>query len=341
MGFLTNILGHFKNITNTNFIIQDSIAQYVHLGVLLYSLTCAILSTGKQFFGESILCDTKTYQIDNRVLETYCWSNMNKLNETKQFHYYQFIPLYFVFVLISCNVVNSIWFYAENGIIIQLLAIADPMDMATYYKDYLWKKQQCRLTSYITCLNIKLIWYIFLFFLTDLFLQYEFSYYGLKAIIWLMKSNPEEEFLCTKYNHSNSSLFCSPFTTTFPITVACNYNYISTGGAKTFVNLVCILPLNNINSKLYFLLWWLFIAAILFILIDIIKLLITTCSYRLRLKMIKTCFLKITKHEASLLKLVIKNCSRNDWLTFYFLFKNLPNNKFIQFMTNLNDSIQL
>lgn len=67
----------------------------------------------------------------------------------------------------------------------------------------------------------------------------------------------------------------NPFSAVFPKTTKCKYrNYGPSGSLQTY-DFLCILPLNVLNEKLYFVLWlWMIIVAILSFLMVLFRLLI-------------------------------------------------------------------
>merc|ERR1712045_558253 len=164
------------------------------------------------------------------------------------------------------------------------------------------------------------------FGLTNVFLHYKFSSYGVDVLNYYRL--PEEE----QREHRN------PMCNTFPRIASCDYWRWGSGGKQENINAICILGLNHINDKIFLLLlWWcLFITWV-----AILRLLWRAAQTRsswLRFHMINMRMNRYFKrsHKMDKIRAFIDDCKLGDWFVLYQMSKNLNRPFFMDFLTQLS-----
>ena len=91
----------------------------------------------------------------------------------------------------------------------------------------------------------------FQFYLTDVFLDGKFSWYGLDAVVYY--SRPYQE------RNSRVGGIKNPLCSLFPTEVSCSIPTVGAAGEGQTLNGLCVLTQNIINEKIYLLLWFWFV----------------------------------------------------------------------------------
>lgn len=155
------------------------------------------------------------------------------------------------------------------------------------------------------------------FFLTDLFLDGHFFWYGVNVVnhtrlvqYWFDHANSTEEALNT----------INPLIFPFPRMTKCIFHYFGASGDIQRKDALCLLPLNVFHEKIYLFLWfWFSIIIILSILVLFIRI-IMIVIVQLRPAILKSrCKFCSSKH----LRVICKKGNFGDFFIFYFLSKNL------------------
>jgi len=319
---------------------------------------CTVLVCTSQFFGEPISCDAGQARggIEQDVLESYCWmystwnipmeykgacSGGDQDDDTNTIvynSYYQWVPLYLIFLAILFYLPRMFWLMMEGGLMkffgrgttTRFVEDADEKKekLVRFFYKNIHNKYNIYFGGFIFCefLNFALV--VVTFGMTHRFLHYRFIFYGFE--VWQYYILPEEE--------QHMPGVKNPMCNTFPRIASCNYWRWGSGGSQENINAICILALNIINDKVFLLLWWWFLLITIIGFIRIFYRGIQCCSARLRYHLLNMrlsrFFKKSTKREK--IEKYIKECKLGDWFVLYQLSKNLNRPFFMDLLTQLS-----
>jgi len=114
----------------------------------------------------------------------------------------------------------------------------------------------------------------------------------------------------------------------FPRMAKCNFKMFGTGGGLSTLDVICVLPINIINEKIYVFLWfWFVILAI----ITGLFLIYRACTIFLRGLRIRLMSFKYPRSadpdqnntDRDVMTDVIQHCDVGDWFVLYQLAKNI------------------
>lgn len=163
---------------------------------------------------------------------------------------------------------------------------------------------------------------VFQIYFIDVFLQGEFSTYGVSALGFL-QDDPETRI--------------DPMAQVFPRVTKCSFFKYGPSGTVQTHDAICVLPVNIVNEKLYIFLWfWLVILAVLsvFSIMYHIFLLITPSMVRMILR-------SRSLHQSDLpLEEMGKHFELGDWKLLYILSRNMEPLVFGEFIKELYKTIK-
>ncbi|XP_053204906.1 innexin inx2-like [Panonychus citri] len=280
----------------------DNIIFRLHSMVTVYILMVGTMFvTMRQYFGDPIECMGGKSDITPALLQHYCWLEstfsvtspssstdsaypgvkplISSQGEKKNYHkYYQWV--YFVLMLqaIMFYVPKYLWKAKEAKrlrALITELRIRHIKEMSEY--DRLRLAQDLADTLlisneyfyfFIFCEIIYFIHLIFQIWFTNLFLG---GYFFSLGIEWMAYSHMEED------NRHD------PLVRTFPRLTKCSFHKYGYSGTIEVHDVLCFLPLNIVNEKIYVILWfWFLFLLIMTGLYLVYRLLLIVCP-RLRL----------------------------------------------------------
>lgn len=181
----------------------------------------------------------------------------NTKDLSSRYHsYYIWVPFVLVFqagLFYAPNVLLKLW---KHPLLEQLLAnfreslvepneeqtIAKRNEVAKYVSRTL-KKNNSWAMKMLLIEFIYLVIPVFNFFFTDYFLQGNFITYGSDVANHLVYGEPESK---------------GPMDKLFPIMSKCTFQKYGPSGTIEKKDLLCVLPMNIVNSKIYFILWFWF-----------------------------------------------------------------------------------
>jgi len=153
------------------------------------------------------------------------------------------------------------------------------------------------------------------FFLTDMFLNYKFSWYGWDTIAY--------------YNHpyidrvSMSGGLRNPMCGVFPTEVSCNIPNIGAAGEAQSHNGLCVLTQNIINEKIYLVLWFWYAFLVPYSVLSLFYRVFTLFFESIRFGLIyKAIRHKYDKDIHKCLTYVLSKAQLGDWFVLYQLSKN-------------------
>jgi len=314
---------------------------------------CSILTTSKQFFGESINCMLGGGSIPIQVFQSYCFmsgtytlpmvsSNVSSVysgvstgymnaggaeDGTVHHNYYQWVPLLLAFQACLSYFPWQMWKGVEGGKVGKLLSNVsqDPLTEITL------SEQIISLSEFLishrgwfdSCARKLRVWQIMCLILSvgqmyamDLVLGYEYWSLGQHLFSYdLLQQNLAK---------------------VFPIVVKCSMTYVGPSG--NFVNNsgLCTLPINIINEKIYMTLWfWFLLVTILSVLVlvyEFLKWMLPTMRH-----------MKIQRLSPSsssvLVKNVVDKCSYGDVVLLDLIANNVDSVQFETLLSNLDEVV--
>lgn len=231
---------------------------------LYYRITSSIfiisflLGISKQYFGEDIICQT-----DNRhnFVDQYCWSNatftvngnifnIKKSDKNEYQTYYQWVNLLFLFEALCFYFPHFLWKLNMKSKFLALYikdvalnkeecdALINIMNNKYMSQTYAYYKYIC-----IEILNFMVVVLSFIFF--DIFLGKSFSSYGINVLLGQKQNglDPMERY--------------------FPLIAKCTYYLFGPSGDVQVYQVLCLLPLNILYARIFFIIWILFILLLL------------------------------------------------------------------------------
>lgn len=243
--------------------------------------------------------------------------NGNQLKNAKYHHYYQWVCYVLLIQAVLFYVPRFIWRFCEGGRI-QSLATDIEDGHLLPGKDRVGKKRQ--LVRYLTMSRGFHDWYAMAYFgcellaltnvigqmfILDVYFDGQFLNYGIEVI---------------QYLASNETQFkTNPMDIVFPKMTKCKYYRFGESGEVDIYNVLCLLPINIINEKIYFFcwLWYMFLFFITGIMVMYHTMVIALPTLRVHLLMIR---FHLTKEDASE---IINRTSIGDWFLIYLLGKNI------------------
>jgi len=250
--------------------------------------------------------------------------------------YYQWVPLYLILLAFLVYLPRMFWLIMEGG----LMEFFGKGTTTRHVEDQDEKKEE--LVKFF-CKNVHnkyniyffgfmlmefLNWMIIviLFFVTDAFLNYKFSWYGTR--VWRYYRLPIEVQRET----------ANPMCDAFPRIASCDYWRWGAGGKQENINAICVLNLNMINDKVFMILWWWFFFLVIIGFIRIIYRIIQTQSAKLRFQLLNMRMNRYFKRSSKVEKIeyYVSKCKLGDWFVLYQLSKNLNRPFFMDFLTHLS-----
>jgi len=356
MDIAKNLLGVFriKDVNSDN--VTFKLFYKASFGLCLFS---SLLVGATQNWGDPIEChQTIEGTISDKVFENHCWIHGTKRIESdedqKIFNcksrdlvskkgnlpddvtFYQWVTFMLLINAAIFRIPYIIWKFCEGGL------------MKSFYSDDTrWKKDDVSMkellvgkASFFKKLRGQMGWYYFTFvsceilnvamlvincISTNMFLNDQFTKYGLEAAQFLSKSTE-------KQRDGDNNPLCS----TFPTVTRCDMDYKGTGTGPAKSTGVCILSQNIINQKIYIVLWFWFIIMMAIGTLQILFEL-SFLSFKPLRKWLIT--LQMGKFDTNHVRQYVdKNCTIGDWFLLYQIGKNMDKHVFRLFLEIVSQS---
>ena len=275
MDIVNSVKSLFKvsEITIDNFIFK---LHYKATTAIVFG--CCLIVTSAQYIGQPITC-IHTSEWSSDYINSHCWihstytiinSQSGKTthgpykeghNAEVQYHnYYQWMPLYLVFVGVCFLVPRILWKTWEGGRMKDIVAgLNDPniryeerkskLELRVRYfrrgfHSQKWYFVCFCLSEFLNFLNV-----IIQILLMDVFLDKKFVSYGAKVV---------------DFFGSDTSEVPDPMQEVFPRITRCKVAWSGPTGKEQYVSAQCLLSQNIINEKIVLFLWfWFMIVAVL------------------------------------------------------------------------------
>ncbi|OQR77927.1 innexin inx1-like [Tropilaelaps mercedesae] len=302
-------------------------------GLLLF---LAVIVSARQYIGTPIEC-VPPKNVPLVVANAYCWihptftladahrlkvgsevaapgiDNKAYYRKKKFVAYYQWVYLTLIVQAIVFYMPHYIWKSWEGGLMGALTGGVVKSDeerrkkreVISLWVDRNFGRRSSYTYKYLFCELLCFFNVLMQMFLMDGFLDGEFMRYGIRVL----------EFL-----NSNSEDRVDPMVFVFPRVTKCVFHGFGPGGDVMTQDMLCVLPQNVFNEKLYVLVWFWFVL-LLFILSGLIVyriLILLLPSMRERLLM-NRCHLGDPRD----VRLIVKSTNIGDWFFLYMMGPNL------------------
>jgi len=318
-------------------------------------LTCSLISTTKQFFGEPIQCDLRDGGVNQGVLNSYCWmySTFNipptfQGNCFKREHdgnalynsYYQWVAIFLVIQALLFYIPRVVWLSLEGGLMKFLVRNArgkivedaeEKRDsLIVTFKEHLHNKYNRYAMLFYLCETSNLFIVLSQILVINKFLHYQFLTYGFQVYTWY--SLPPEERQLRNLN---------PMCEVFPRIASCDYIRFGAGGHQEKKNALCILGLNMINDKIFLVIWYWYLALVFIGLWRLGFRIASICFWYFRYLLIKWKVRRYFKKDENDRHIYhyIKHCSQGDWLVLYQMSRNMNKRFFADFLSVLSRTV--
>jgi len=322
---------------------------------------CSATVTSRQFFGQPIACDVGTAKdfVNEDVLESYCWMYANfrippsyrgpcssdfdesEIDMPIYNSYYQWIPIYLIFMAVVFYLPRGIWLMMEGGLMkffgkgTTTRLIEDPEEkrekLIKFFKDNIHNKYNIYYVGFVICEFLNLIVVICTIWMTNKFLNGQFMWYGFR--VWTYYSLPPEE---------QRGFAKNPMCKAFPRIASCTYYRFGSAGKESNINALCILSLNIINDKVFLVLWWWFLCLIFIGMSRVVFRIVQINSAKLRYRLLDLRMHRYFKRDEKShnIRTYVYKCSRGDWFVLYQLSKNLNRPFFMDFLKELTRQVK-
>lgn len=355
---MLDIFRGLKSFIKISHIQTDSSVFRIHYSVtVLILLAFSLVVTTRQYVGNPIDC-IHSKDLPEDVVNTFCWihttyhvpSAFNKRvatgsgqtdrvvypgigqsinqHDVKYVKYYQWVCFCLFFQAILFYIPRWLWKHWEAGKIHALLLDMDVGVVAEIEKkqkkkmllDYLYinlRHHNCWFYKYFFCELLALINVIGQIFLLNKFFDGAFITLGLDVIAFA-NEEPEDRI--------------DPLIRVFPRMTKCIFRKFGPTSNIEVLDILCILPLNIVNEKIYLFLWfWLLALAALSIASAVTRLLMMA-SPRLRAFFLR---LRLRFVNRDVINLIVRRSSVGDWFLLYMLGQNMDTAIFSEVMTDL------
>ncbi|CAL8126486.1 unnamed protein product [Orchesella dallaii] len=342
-----NVFSSLKSLVALNKVIIENGVFILHCKVTVsILLVFTILITTKQHFGEPIDCLTGSEDVKfGRAVDEYCWIHstftVNELlnpkkvgksavqpgvghyhpsRTTKTDHkYYQWVGFYLLFQAGLFYFPRFIWKLWEGGRLKVLTVSLDSILNRTeseveqrkgkiveyFLRNY--HRHNAYAYRFITCEIVNCANVFGQIFLTNVFLGYHFSTYGQEIIKMLIIAN---------YDESEGN----PMDKVFPKVSKCIFNHFGASGNIVHQDVLCVLPLNILNEKIFIFLWFWFVFLAMVSMIGLLYRLLTIALPSVRAQRLQ---LIAALCDERMVQRVSQQCGYGDWFLLCLLGKNM------------------
>ncbi|XP_015795456.1 innexin inx1-like [Tetranychus urticae] len=349
-----------KRVTKRRTVHIDNAIFRLHwLFTSVILIAFSILLSGRQYVGEPIHC-METNNLPKTMINTYCWiqstfiipepkqtakqvssaptTSYLSINQRASYGetahpwirnsqgytgnrkwqtYYQWVTFTLFFQGLLFYFPYYLWKLWEGGLIktislgmqIALITDEEKGHKRKIILDYFYRHfghHRLYACKYFFCEALCLANVICQLYFTDWFFDGEFIDYGPLTVSYILSEN-------------RTSLV-NPMIRMFPRMTKCRFQKYGDSGDISTYDILCMLPLNVVNEKIYLFLWfWYSILLILTVLLILFRLFIVIC-FSLRPYFLKSrCRLSKTK----CLRLICARGNIGDWFLMYMLANNL------------------
>ncbi|GAB6027655.1 hypothetical protein CHUAL_001897 [Chamberlinius hualienensis] len=343
-------LPNFSNKISTSIITVDWVFRF-HYGVVAPTLFMFSLFTAVLLMFDWVQCYSSTLHIPSKMLNIYCWmqnsfvlphlytnvqvgsdvaypgiGKSTNFEERQYISYYQWIPLVLLFQGIFFKVPHYLWKMIEHDEMINLAVgyqfpiakhpmqdgrisendINEHLHLTANYIQSRWSKRKSSIILYciFVCANLaNVVGNIFI--LNNLF-KSNFHILGWQSFLY---------FVTFQIYRTD------PLMSIFPRMVKCSYYDFGAGGSVQSHDVLCVLPYNVYNEKLFGILLFVFTILSILTALELLFWLLMCMIKKLRNLMTKCPIIFSTKSATKLL--LTKKHNIGDWFFIWLLTKNM------------------
>jgi len=344
--------------------IENWVFKLFYKGCFILFLMGSMVGILSQYFGEPINCDFKG--IDSEMASDYCWihgssyipqqyqkhlkcrveleksdgSTIEDENDPDlpQTSYYQWVTFVMMVQAGAFMLPYKLWKALEGGLLEDFGADAKSRfdddgngqahlveKYVKYFKSILHRNNYYFM-KYLCCEVLNLVMLYFNFYLTDVFLNGNFWYYGWEAM----------KFNSLSYAEQMSGAYINPMCKAFPTEVSCSLPNVGAAGGEQIHNGICVLSQNIINEKMYLAIWFWLVFLIIISPLCIFYRIMTLFFDGFRTVLLTTRVGNTNdKTTRKSIKAVMARCYIGDWFVLYQISKNVNMYFFRSFMREL------
>lgn len=329
-----DVLGSLRAFFKTDRVCIDNCAFRVCTkATFVILISASLLVTSRQYIGDPIDCIVD--EIPPKIMDTYCWfystyTLTNRLigiagrdvahpgvahsefDDTVKYHrYYQWVCFALFFQAMLSYLPRYLWKTFEGG---RIKVLAEGLHNPIIETDK--KNTQKSLTvnyikenlnrhsfyayRFFLCELLNLVIAIAQIFFTNYFLDGEFLSYGIDVLL------AEREI--------------NPMTRVFPKMTKCIFSKYGPSGSIQRFDGLCVLPVNNINEKIYLFLWFWFIAMCILAGIAVVYRIFVCLIPRMRLQLLAIRAQLTARRD---IQYILHRFHIGDWFLLYQLSKNI------------------
>lgn len=141
--------------------------------------------------------------------------------------------------------------------------------------------------------------------------------------------------LASFYYNPNIANSVDPMARIFPKVTMCTFKYFGSSGTVQNLELLCVLPLNIVNEKIFAFLWFWYVILAIVSAMAVLFRIITICSSTVRVHIIMS---QIRTGPKFQIKNVVKKLNVGDWFVLHQLGKNIDPRVLKEIVLELNKS---
>jgi len=346
--------------------IDNWVFKLFYKGCFILFLMGSMVGILSQYFGEPINCDFKG--IDSEMASDYCWihgsSYMPKRyqphmkcivdhegaeseDDVADTSYYQWVTFVLMFQAATFILPYKLWQCMEGGLLAEfgqdanariLLEnkhdIGDGHVMEPLVEKYvkffrsILHRNNYYFIKFVCCECLNLVMLYANFYLTDVFINGNFWYYGWEAVQFSRLSRAEQSYTV------------NPMCKAFPTEVSCELPNVGAAGGEQNHNGICVLSQNILNEKMYLAMWFWLVFVIIVSPLCIIYRIMTLFFDGFRTGLLITRIGNTNdKFTRKAIKVVMAKCYIGDWFVLYQLSKNVNMYFFRAFMRELKHEL--
>ncbi len=256
----------------------DNIIFKLHYKVtFLILVTCSLLVTARQYIGDPIDCIIDT--IPPSAIDTYCWIHTTfsvfgeagwknadmphggvapvAREDIRHHKYYQWVCFTLFLQALIFTVPKALWHQWEGGLITMLVqGLQAPLQEKDKRRDQIQlllkyfsksrREHNVYIAKLIFCETLNLINVLGQIYFMDYFLGGHFASYGMDVLA---------------LTEQDARSRADPMAQLFPKMTKCIFRKFGPSGTVEKLDALCVMPLNNVNEKIYVFLWFYFIVV--------------------------------------------------------------------------------
>ncbi|KAF8791671.1 Innexin shaking-B like protein [Argiope bruennichi] len=309
-----------------------------------------VIVTTKQFVGEPIECDV-TEEGSADLINTYCWIHSTYIipkafykvvgievphpgidgtqnaREFRFLRYYQWIYFMLFFQAVLFYIPRWLWKVWEAGKMKTLtkdlgdpllpdLELKEKFGSLTKYLIRTWTAHDAYAVQYTVCEFLALFNVIGQMFLLDTFFGGSFLKYGLRVIEFQLYEAPRLRA------NSTVDLRGDPMIMMFPRVSKCVFRKYGQSSAIEIYDVLCVMPMNIVNEKIYLFQWFWFVILIVLTSLSLMMDILLIFSVAVRTYTLQTHFHLVDKRD---IRILMRKGSFGDWFVIDLIGQNIDN----------------